>query len=337
MDKQEFLSRFNVRSDKPLSRGFCEINGKKYYCLTDNRRTYQTVPMDSFTYFIAMRTFYDMAKSVGLESVYPELVNVVYKNGYLSGDIITEDFSRGEEKLETICISDGENTSKRDGYLIRYDNITLPEEAEQFKQLSKFYNNPQIYQNFIKQLLFHLYVGDEDFHTKNIEFFKKDGRVYRVSPMYDYGYVYYLNEACGASSDYEGFYYHMMHFMPEFAIEEYVADNRKNYGSEYTVEDFKNFFYIDKEVVSGREVLAGYFENFEEQEDLLYTLMQDLEDKDFVEKLLKIDIDKCLKDDLYNDNLKQYIKIGTIPTKAIIKRVYDRYKNAVLKEENGLQ
>ena len=326
MNKEELLNRFTIKTEKPLTRGFCEVDGKKYYCLTNNKSTYQTVPMDSFTYYIFMRAFHDMAKSIGAESVYPEFVNVQYDNGYLSGDIITEDFSHGEEKLETQYINEGDKIGECNGCLIRYDGITLTEEARQFKRLSEFYNNPQIYQEFIKHFLFHLYIGDEDFHTKNIEFFKQNGRVYRVSPMYDYGYVYYLNENCANYTE-EGISFYTSHLLPEFAQEEHVADDRENYGAEYTFEQFKNLCYMDKNIVSKRKVMAGYFNSFEEQDKLLVKLIYDLEDKQFVENLLNINIDECLKDDLYNDNLKEIIKVGTIPTKNIIQRAYDKYRS----------
>ena len=155
MNKEALLNRFTIKTEKPLNRGFCEVNGKKYYCLTNNKSTYNSVPMDSFRYYIFMKAFHDMAKSIGAESVYPEFVNVEYRHGYLSGDIITEDFSHGEEKLETVYLDDKEENCECNGCLIRYDGITLTEEAEQIKRLSEFYNNPQIYQEFIKHFLFH--------------------------------------------------------------------------------------------------------------------------------------------------------------------------------------
>jgi hypothetical protein len=36
-----------------------------------------------------------------------------------------------------------------------------------------------------------------------------------------------------------------------------------------------------------------------------------------------------LNDELYNDNLKEIIKVGTIPTKNIIQKAYDMYKNSI--------
>ena len=64
MNKSELLNRFKIKTEKPLSRGFCEINGKKYYCLTNNTNTYLSTPVESYTYYIFMRAFYDMAKII---------------------------------------------------------------------------------------------------------------------------------------------------------------------------------------------------------------------------------------------------------------------------------
>lgn len=327
MNKQDLLNRFKIKTEKPLTRGFCEINGKKYYCLTNDKKTYSTTPVDSYTYYIFMRAFCDMAKSIGANSIYPEFVNVEYHNGYLSGDIITEDFSLGEEKLETIYINKGEKIGECNGCIVSYDDITIAEIAEQYKRLSEFYDNSQIYQYFIKHFLFHLYVGDEDFAYNNIEFFKRNGRVYRVSPMYDYGLVYYLGEDIRFTAR-EGIVFSPSHLLPEFAQEEYVNADRENYGAEYTFEQFKKSFYMDKNVVSKRKVICGMFNGYEEQDKLLVKLICDLEDKQYVENLLNINIDECLKDDLYNDNLKEIIKVGTIPTKNLIKKAYDKCRNS---------
>ena len=331
MNKQEFYKRFNKKTDKPLERGFCEIEGKRYFCLTNQGQTWQKTPSNSFTYYVFLRAFYDLAISVGEECVYPEFVNVKFENGYIFGDIITEDFSNSEEKIKVLSFN-SKPKRKMNGFLIVYDDMTLLDEVIQFEKLAEYYGKPNIYQQYLKHLLFHLYVGDEDFHLKNVEiFFNKDGK-FRISPMYDFDLVYYINKNLATGA--EGFFYQDVHFMPEFAKREYVAYMKQVYDPKFeeepTIGNFNESFFIDADVVSKREILFG--RSGYDQQELLYKVIKDIEDKEFIERLLDLDIDKCLSDDLYNKEVKTFIKIGTIPTKIIIKKAYEKYKNGICKD-----
>ena len=127
MEKQEFLERFNKKTQQELQRGFCEIDGKKYYCLTNNGSYFHAFAnCDSFTYFIFLKAFYEMAKSIGEECVNPEFINVRSKNGVVKGDIVLDDFSRGEQKLQVFLESIDDNFE---------EGIPLEEQMKRFKNL----------------------------------------------------------------------------------------------------------------------------------------------------------------------------------------------------------
>lgn len=322
MTKQEFLDRFNKKTQQPLKRGFCEIDGKKYYCLTNDGRTFSSTPCDSFLYFLILKAFHEIAKSIGEESVNPEFGNMYYDSkGFIGGDIILEDFSQLGQKIKRInCNSNSQ--VKNDGYLVTFDNITIADEVMQIKNLSKYYNQPHIYQQYIKQLLFHLYVGDENFCNGNIEvFIGKDG-ILRVSPMFDFGLVYYIND--DYTSGKEGFFHIPANFYPEFAKIDYVKNVKKTFDSDFSIDKLNSYFFTDADVTSKRNILFGF--GGCDLNSLLVKLIQDLDDKQFIEKLLKLNVDECLTDPIFNDEFKELIKVGIIPTKAIIQEAYINYK-----------
>ena len=157
MEKQAFLERFDKKTDKPLEKGFCEIDGKKYYCLTTRAGYWHAfVNCDSFSYFVFLKAIHEMAKFVGEDCVDPEFINVQIKGGYISGDIIVEDFSKGDRKV--VVYSESAKDYKEEdlpGNLLYKFGMSLKEQCQQFKELARYYKNPQIYQGFLKHLLFH--------------------------------------------------------------------------------------------------------------------------------------------------------------------------------------
>ena len=330
MTKQEFLERFNKKTLQPLSRGFCEIDEKKYYCLTnDGSYRHAFVNCDSFSYYIFLKAFNTLAKSIGEEVVNPELVNVKCgSSGFVKGDIILEDFSRGEKKVK-VYSEKGDKFSEDDliGNLLYKEDMSLEEQMLQFKYLSEYYNNPQIYQGFLKHYLFHFYLGDEDFHFENIEVFIDKNGQSRVSPMFDFSGVFYLSiDETGWSN--WGYNYTQYHLTPEFAKHELV-EYMGNENIKYSMKDIDNEFFIKPSVM---KKYVGNLYTLKNQKSILTKAISDLEDKQFIENLLNIDIDECLKDEIYTEELKSIIKTGVSFGKQNIEKAYRLYKEKQIKQ-----
>ena len=330
MIKQEFLERFNKKTLQPLSRGFCEFDGKKYYCLTnDGSYRHEFVNCDSFTYYVFLKAFHTLAKSIGEEMVNPEFVNMECgSSGFVSGDIILEDFTRGERKVK-VYSENGDQFSENDliGNLLYKEDMSLEEQMLQFKYLSEYYNNPQIYQGFLKHYLFHFYLGDEDFHFENIEIFIDENGKSRVSPMFDFSGVFYLYINEMRWSNY-GYNYAQHHLTPEFAKHKLVEYIRRE-NEQFSMKDIEDEFYIKPTIM---KKYAGSLYTLKNQKSILSKAISDLEDKQFIENLLNVNIDRCLTDEIYTQELKSIIKTGVSFGKQNIEKAYRLYKEKQIKQ-----
>lgn len=346
MTKEEFLNRFNKKTQK-LKRGFFEMAGKKYYSLYNSGRGKDGI---NFVYFVFLKAFHDIANSIGMECVNPEFVNVSLEKGVISGDIIMEDFSHGERKVKINGLHDdfveSDKHKFRKGELVSWPGITLEEQMKQFKSLAEYYENPNIYQSFLKHMLFHFYFGDEDFHFQNIEVFIDNDFKTRVSPLYDFGGVYYYNPYTVYDENVKypyntlffankfspeilerkqmGLVYEGIHISPKFVEDDYISLLKDKRISKTGIDDQ---FYINCKVLAnykGYAVRSGS-SSIKKQKNLIIKAISDLEDKKFIKKLFAIDIDKCLVDVIYNDKFKRIIENCTIPCKKLIEKAYEEY------------
>ncbi len=311
MKREEFFERFNIRLNK-FKYGFNDINGKKYYSLTNDKRLCTAnCNMLPFEYYLFLNAYFEMAKSINEEVIRPYFVNAECKKGLIKGDLIMEDFSKSETKVKVPSF---------DG------NMDMLEMMDLFKELSEEYNNSSIWQSFIKHLLFHIYVGDDDFHHENIEVFLDNNGNTRVSPMFDFDGVFYLDN----NGKYQR--YSELHLIPSFALEEWIEKFNKDAEEKYTNDDFENDFFVNVEKIGDRRLFIKNIESKELEREVMLRAISELKDKTFINRLLNINIDECLSDEIFTDKFKTIIKAGVMPGRNAIQYYYNLYQNKHLEE-----
>ena len=67
MNKEEFFARFDKKTQEILKQGFCTINGKSYYCMTNNGSyNHAFTNYDSYTYYVFLKAFNEIKSSLSI-------------------------------------------------------------------------------------------------------------------------------------------------------------------------------------------------------------------------------------------------------------------------------